>query len=152
MNIFLRNVLCGGSGLNFTPLNDSRISSGIIIALNINVDNTAVSGLCSCIILRNCICRLFSINIAGRIEVFSSSLAMLNVVMAPLVISNCFPSFTTFSILDGSESKSTILSASLARSSSTIHCKFYISFSKCWCIGQEEDDEEMLSPNEPHAI
>jgi hypothetical protein len=48
------------------------------------------------------------------LKYLAASLAMLNVVMAPLVISNYFPSFTTFSILDGSESKSTILSASLA--------------------------------------
>ena len=42
--MFLRNVFCGGSGLNLTPLNDSGISAGMIIALNIKVDKTLFLG------------------------------------------------------------------------------------------------------------
>ena len=52
---------------------------------------------------------------AGSIAKYlATSLAMLNVVIAPRVISNCLPSFTTFSIFEGSESRSTILAASFA--------------------------------------
>ena len=84
--MFLRNVFCGGSGLNLTPLKDSGISAGIIIALNINVDNTAVSGLCNCIMLNACSFGFSDINKAGNIaKYFAASLAMLNVVIAPRV-------------------------------------------------------------------
>jgi len=45
---------------------------------------------------------------------FATSLAMENVVMAPRVISNCLPIITTSRSFVGSESRSTILAASLA--------------------------------------
>lgn len=91
--MFLTNVFCGGSGLNCTPLNASGMNIGIIIALNIRVDSIAVSGLCNCMTFRASSLGLLSLNIAGRmVKYFAASFAMLNVVMAPRVISNCLPS------------------------------------------------------------
>src|SRR4029078_7000290 len=103
-------VFCGDSALNFTALNDSGINAGMIIALNIRVESIAVCGLCKCITLSNCIFGFSVMNIAGSsAKYLAASLAILNVVMAPRVINNCFPSLTTFKIFDGSESRSTIL-------------------------------------------
>src|SRR4030095_10887730 len=86
ITIFLRKVFCGGSGLNLTPLNDKGISAGIIIALKINVDSIAVSGLWSCMIFSICSLGLLSINMAGRIAKYlAASLAILKVVIAPRV-------------------------------------------------------------------
>src|SRR5215469_8506541 len=95
-------VFSGGSGRKVTPRRDNGINAGIIIALNINVANIAVAGLCSCITLRIANFGLLVINIAGSIAKYlATSLAMLNVVIAPRVMSNCLPSFTTFNIFEG---------------------------------------------------
>ena len=87
-------IFCGGSGENFTPLNDNGISAGMITALNMRVDRIAVSGLCNCITLSACSFGFSAINMAGNnAKYFATSLAILKVVIAPRVISNCFPSF-----------------------------------------------------------
>src|SRR5207244_10234636 len=102
MSIFLIKVFSGGSGLKLTPRKDNGISAGIIIALNINVASIAVAGLCSCIILRTASFGLLVTNMAGSIAKYlATSLAMLNVVIALRVISNCLTSFTTFNIFEG---------------------------------------------------
>ena len=61
------------------------------------------------------ICGKVPTNIAGKMtKYFATSLAILNVVIAPRVTSNCFPTSTISISLVGFESRSTILPASFA--------------------------------------
>ena len=86
---------------------------GIIIALNINVDSIAVAGLCSSITFKTAHLWITNHKRDGDIAKYlATSFSCTECVMAPCVISNCLPSFTTFNIFDGSESQSTPCSAS----------------------------------------
>src|SRR5438874_2570099 len=101
-------------GLNVTPLIANGIKSGMIMALKIRAERTAVF---------NPSPRTFNAFSSGTVDAnntgmiakyFATSFAMLNVVTAPRVISNCFPSITTSMILAGFDSRSTMFAASFA--------------------------------------
>ena len=78
-------------------------------------ENTALSALCRPMMLSAPSPGYSPMNRAGMIAKYlATSLAMLNVVRDPLVISSCFPIFTISISLVGEESRSTILPASLA--------------------------------------
>ena len=85
------------------------------MALKISAERMALSELPKCITFKTFICGIAATNNAGKIaKYFDTSLAKEKVVNAPRVMSCCFPISTTASNLVGSESKSTILPASLA--------------------------------------
>ena len=84
-------------------------------ALKIRADNIALYGVVSFIIFSMFICGITSWNMAGIIaKYFATSFATEKVVKEPLVIRSCFPISTTSRIFVGSESRSTMLAASLA--------------------------------------
>src|SRR5207249_5033264 len=94
-------------GLNRIPLIARGIRSGIIAALNIRADRTAVLSP-SPRMLRVVSWGRVEANIAGTIaKYFATSFAMLKVVTAPRVMSSCFPSMTTSMIFAGFDSRST---------------------------------------------
>ena len=102
-------------GLYFTPRMAMGISPGIISALKIKADKIALAGVARCMIFKICICGSTMVNMAGIMAKYlAMSLATLKVVREPLVIRSCFPISTTSKILVGSESRSTMLAASLA--------------------------------------
>ena len=85
------------------------------MALNIKAETIALLVVARFMIFKTFISGITIINMAGMIAKYLAiSLAILKVVNAPLVIKSCFPISTTSRILVGSESKSTILAASLA--------------------------------------
>ncbi len=101
------------AGLKETPFIASGIRSGIMIALKMRADRTAVC---------NPRPRMFNAMSSGIVakstgiiaKYFATSFAMLNVVTAPRVMSSCFPSMTTSIILAGLDSRSTMFAASFA--------------------------------------
>ena len=110
-----RNNCVDVDGLNFTPRNAIGMSNGIMMALKISAERMALSELPNCITFNTLICGMAATKSAGKIaKYFEISLANENVVNAPRVINCCFPISTTANNLVGSESKSTILPASLA--------------------------------------
>src|SRR5258705_303454 len=84
-------------------------------ALKITADRIAENGLARCMTLSAFSCGYVVTNAAGMMAKYlATSLAMLNVVSAPRVISICLPVSTTSMSLVGLESRSTMLPASLA--------------------------------------
>ena len=85
------------------------------MALKITAERIALCGLESRMTSNTAKAGMLPANIAGIIAKYlATSLAIENVVSAPRVISSCLPISTTSSSLVGSESRSTILPASLA--------------------------------------
>src|SRR5213080_483336 len=108
MRAFLMNRDMVLVGLNPMPLMARWIRSGIIAALNIIADKTAVFSP-SPRMLRAFSWGRVDANITGTIAKYlATSFAMLKVVTAPRVMSNCFPSMTTSMIFAGFDSKSHI--------------------------------------------
>src|SRR2546425_5303669 len=114
MSAFLMNRDIVLVGLNRIPFMASGIKRGMMAALKMRAERTAVFSPSP---------RMFRAFSSGRVDAnitgtiakyFATSLAMLNVVTAPRVMSSCFPSMTTSMILAGLDSKSTMLAASLA--------------------------------------
>ena len=87
----------------------------MISALNTTAETIADSGLERRMMLRTSSSGNATTNIAGRIaKYFATSLATENVVSAPRVMRSCLPISTMSMSLVGSESRSTMLPASLA--------------------------------------
>ena len=87
----------------------------MISALKITADSMADSGECSRMMLRAASPGKMPTNIAGMIAKYlAMSLAIEKVVNAPRVMSSCLPMATMSMSLVGSESRSTMLPASLA--------------------------------------
>ena len=85
------------------------------MALKIRADRIALVGEASPMMFNTPISGMASMNMAGMMAKYlAMSLAMENVVRDPRVMSSCLPISTTSRILVGSESRSTILAASLA--------------------------------------
>ena len=93
----------------------SGISARRIVALKIRALKMALCGDFRNMMFRGAICRNVPTNMAGKIaKYFATSLAILKVVSAPRVTSNCFPTSTISISLVGLESRSIMLPASLA--------------------------------------
>ena len=91
------------------------MSNGMIIALKIMAERTALAGVASLIMFNIPSIGYWAANKAGIMAKYlETSLATLKVVSAPRVIRICFPISTISSSLAGFESRSTILAASLA--------------------------------------
>ena len=87
----------------------------MIMALNTRAESTALSGEDSPMIFSTPSWGIAAMKIAGIMAKYLAiSLAMEKVVRLPRVMSSCLPISTTSRILVGSESRSTILAASLA--------------------------------------
>ena len=87
----------------------------MMIALKMTADRIADCGLCSRMMFSRSSPGKRATNIAGMMAKYlAMSLAIENVVSAPRVISNCLPISTISMSLVGSESRSTMLPASLA--------------------------------------
>src|SRR5262245_64978626 len=87
----------------------------MISALKITAERIALCGVARCMMLSTFSAGYVVANAAGMIAKYlATSLAMLNVVSAPRVISICLPVSTTSISLVGLESRSTMLPASLA--------------------------------------
>ncbi len=109
------------TGRYLTPFRARGIRAIIISALNITALKIALSGVVSFIILSTLKganpeeVTYNDVAIAGIMAKYlATSLAMLKVVSAPRVISNCFPVSTTSMSFVGLLSRSTILPASRA--------------------------------------
>ncbi len=84
-------------------------------ALKITAERIALCGVARCMMFNAFISGYVATNIAGRIAKYlATSFAIENVVSAPRVISSCLPTSTTSISFVGSESRSTMLPASLA--------------------------------------
>ena len=91
------------------------MSATMTSALKTTADRIADSGLERAITLSTSSCGKATTNIAGRIaKYFAMSLATEKVVSAPRVMSSCLPISTMSMSFVGSESRSTMLPASLA--------------------------------------
>ncbi|MNM06854.1 hypothetical protein D3C81_168800 [compost metagenome] len=106
-------------------------------------------GECSPIMFSTFISGIATMNMAGMMAKYLAiSFAMLNVVSAPRVISSCFPIDTTSMILDGSESRSTILAASLA---ATVPLFMAIPTSACASAGASFVPSPVMATSFPSA-
>src|ERR1700712_5327625 len=91
-------------------------------ALKTVAERIADSGLCRCITLSTCSPGNSATNMAGMIaKYFATSLAIEKVVSEPRVMSSCLPISTISMSLVGSESRSTMLPASLAAAVPVFH-------------------------------
>src|SRR6266516_3909274 len=114
MSAFLMNRAIVLVGLNRIPPIARGIRSGMMIALKMSAERTAVFSPSPRTFRAFSSGRVVA-NITGTIAKYlATSLAMLNVVTAPRVMSSCFPSITTSMIFAGFDSKSTMLAASFA--------------------------------------
>ena len=113
--MLLRSSSVAPAGLKRTPRSASGINAGMMSALKTSADSTALDGLDRFITLSAAIDGIAAANSAGRMAKYlDTSLASEKVVSAPRVMSCCLPISTTASSLAGSESRSTMLPASLA--------------------------------------
>src|ERR1017187_8927836 len=102
-------------GVYFTPRSASGINAMIISALKMMALRIALVGLCNFMIFSGAMAGNVAINIAGMMaKYFATSLAMLNVVSEPRVMSICLPISMISMSFVGFESRSTMLPASLA--------------------------------------
>ena len=109
------SILLEDMGRYLTPFMARGIRQGMMMALKIRADRIALVGEASPMMFNTPISGMASMNMAGMMAKYlAMSLAMENVVRDPRVISSCLPISTTSRILVGSESRSTILAASLA--------------------------------------
>ncbi|MNI73122.1 hypothetical protein D3C73_1291010 [compost metagenome] len=93
----------------------SGISTTMISALKITADRMAEAGVVRCMMFSTFNCGKTVAKAAGMMAKYlATSLATLNVVSAPRVISICLPISTISISLVGLESRSTMLPASLA--------------------------------------
>src|SRR5690348_13766077 len=98
MTMLFCSSLAAPIGLYFTPRNASGIRKTMINALKITAERMAVFGVARCMMLSAFNTGYVVANAAGMIAKYlATSLAMLKVVNAPRVISNCLP-ISTISI------------------------------------------------------
>ena len=115
MSMLRVSILLALMGLYLTPRMASGIRQGMMMALKIRADRMALVGDASFMMFSTCIWGITIINMAGMMAKYlAMSLAMEKVVREPRVMSSCLPISTTSRILVGSESRSTMLAASLA--------------------------------------
>ena len=117
MKRFRRSRCAALVGMNLTPRSASGISITMMMALKMTAERIAERGVCRSMMLRSLSTLTLAkpANIAGMIaKYFATSFAIENVVSEPRVISSCLPISTMSMSFVGSESRSTMLPASLA--------------------------------------
>src|SRR5450756_2018760 len=90
--MFLASMASELMGLYLTPRIAMGMRAGMMIALKMSADRMALCGVDNPITLSKPICGMASVNMAGMMAKYlATSLAMLNVVSEPRVMSICLP-------------------------------------------------------------